>query len=130
MDPVQFTAMMVLLRQTLTAAMQGGARTAGPDLRLQRLTKMMAEDQPEAYLEVFKVMATSAVWPQAQWANYLLPQLTGEAQAAARTLSPTDMINYPTLMAAISATTWGLPQRATAESFGTRSYERAYLDVI
>ncbi|MGH0156509.1 UNVERIFIED_CONTAM: hypothetical protein FKN15_031599 [Acipenser sinensis] len=33
MDAVQFAAMMDLLRQTLTAAVQGAARPAGPDPR-------------------------------------------------------------------------------------------------
>ncbi|MGH0136583.1 UNVERIFIED_CONTAM: hypothetical protein FKN15_038695 [Acipenser sinensis] len=40
MDAVQFAAMMDLLRQTLTAVVQGAARPAGPDPRLQRPTKM------------------------------------------------------------------------------------------
>ncbi|MGH0145241.1 UNVERIFIED_CONTAM: hypothetical protein FKN15_043207 [Acipenser sinensis] len=53
-------AMMDLLRQTLTAAVQGATRLAGPDPRLQRSTKMTADDRPEAYLEVFEAMATSA----------------------------------------------------------------------
>ncbi|MGH0161370.1 UNVERIFIED_CONTAM: hypothetical protein FKN15_041087 [Acipenser sinensis] len=101
MDTVQFAAMMDLLRQTLTAAVQGAVRPAGPDPRLQRPTKMTAEDRPEAYLEVFEAMATSAGWAQAQWASYLLPQLTGETQAAVRTLSPERMMDYPMLKAAI-----------------------------
>ncbi|MGH0121255.1 UNVERIFIED_CONTAM: hypothetical protein FKN15_074828 [Acipenser sinensis] len=51
MDATQFAAMMDLLRQTLTAAVQGAARTAAPDPQLLRPTKMTAEDRPEAYLE-------------------------------------------------------------------------------
>ncbi|MGH0130366.1 UNVERIFIED_CONTAM: hypothetical protein FKN15_042275 [Acipenser sinensis] len=51
MDPQQFTIFMDLLRETLTAVMQGSARAAGPDLGLQQPTKMTAEDRPEAYLE-------------------------------------------------------------------------------
>ncbi|MGH0141016.1 UNVERIFIED_CONTAM: hypothetical protein FKN15_021414 [Acipenser sinensis] len=101
MDATQFAAMMDLLRQTLTAAVQGAARPTGPDPCLQRPTKMTAEDRPEAYLEVFEALAISAGWDQAQWARCLLPQLTGEAQAAARALSPEQMMDYPTLKAAI-----------------------------
>ncbi|MGH0143285.1 UNVERIFIED_CONTAM: hypothetical protein FKN15_040271 [Acipenser sinensis] len=67
-DATQFAAMMDLLSQTLTAAGQGAARPMEPDPRLQRLTKVTAEDRPEAYLEVFEAMATSAGWDQAQWA--------------------------------------------------------------
>ncbi|MGH0179056.1 UNVERIFIED_CONTAM: hypothetical protein FKN15_000658 [Acipenser sinensis] len=53
----QFAAMMDLLRQTLTAAVQGGARDVGPNPRLQRPTKMIAEDRPEAYLDIFEALA-------------------------------------------------------------------------
>ncbi|MGH0120082.1 UNVERIFIED_CONTAM: hypothetical protein FKN15_062772 [Acipenser sinensis] len=101
MDATQFAATMDLLCQTLTATVQGAARPAGPDPRLQRPTKMTAEDQPEAYLEVYEPMPTSAGWAQAQWASYLLQELTGEAQAAAWTLSPERVMDYPTLKAAI-----------------------------
>ncbi|MGH0125551.1 UNVERIFIED_CONTAM: hypothetical protein FKN15_043019 [Acipenser sinensis] len=65
MDATLFAAMMDLLRRTLTVAVQGAARPAGPAHRLQRPTKMTAEDQPDAYLEVFEVLATSA--PIAGW---------------------------------------------------------------
>ncbi|MGH0142783.1 UNVERIFIED_CONTAM: hypothetical protein FKN15_077048 [Acipenser sinensis] len=51
MDPQQFTTLMDLLCETLTAVVQGSARTAGPDPWLQQPMKMMAEDPPEAYLE-------------------------------------------------------------------------------
>ncbi|KAK6481115.1 SCAN domain-containing protein 1-like, partial [Huso huso] len=53
------------------------------------------------HLDVFEAMAILGPWPQAQWASYLLPQLTGETQAAARTLSPAAMMDFPTLKAAI-----------------------------
>ncbi|XP_058858926.1 SCAN domain-containing protein 1-like [Acipenser ruthenus] len=128
MDAVQFAAMMDLLRQTLTAAVQGAARPAGPDPRLQRPTKMTAEDKPEAYLEVFEAMATSAGWAQAQWASYLLPQLTGEAQAAARTLSPERMMDYPALKAAIlnrvGATPEGYRRKFREERFSAEEHPR------
>ncbi|MGH0138704.1 UNVERIFIED_CONTAM: hypothetical protein FKN15_067065 [Acipenser sinensis] len=82
MDATQFAEMLDLLRQTLTAVAQGSTGPAGPDPGLMRPTKMTAEDRPEAYLEVFEALATSAGWDQAQWASCLLPQLTGEAQAS------------------------------------------------
>ncbi|MGH0155611.1 UNVERIFIED_CONTAM: hypothetical protein FKN15_029391 [Acipenser sinensis] len=60
MDATQLAEMLDLLRQTLTAVAQGSAGPAGPDPRLMRPTKMTAEDRPEAYLEVFEALATSA----------------------------------------------------------------------
>ncbi|MGH0162901.1 UNVERIFIED_CONTAM: hypothetical protein FKN15_043571 [Acipenser sinensis] len=128
MDASQFAEMMNLLRQTLTAAVQGVARPTGPDPRLMRPTKMTAEDRPEAYLEVFEALATSAGWDQAQWASYLLPQLTGEAQAAARTLSPDRMMDYPTLKATIlnrvGATPEGYWRKFREERFPPEEHPR------
>ncbi|MGH0175358.1 UNVERIFIED_CONTAM: hypothetical protein FKN15_070407 [Acipenser sinensis] len=128
MDSNQFEEMMNLLRQTLTAAMQGVARPAGPDPWLMRPTKMTAEDRPEAYLEVFEALATAAGWDQAQWASCLLPQLTGEAQAAARTLSPDRMMDYPTLKATIlnrvGATPEGYQGRFREERFSPEEHPR------
>ncbi|MGH0144376.1 UNVERIFIED_CONTAM: hypothetical protein FKN15_034548 [Acipenser sinensis] len=129
MDPQQFTIFMDLLRETLTAVMQGSARAAGPDLGLQQPTKMTAEDRPEAYLEVFEAMAISAGWAREQWASHLLPQLTGEAQAAARTLDPAAMMEYPTLKAAIlnrvGATPEGYRRRFREENFSAEEHPRA-----
>ncbi|MGH0128238.1 UNVERIFIED_CONTAM: hypothetical protein FKN15_033794 [Acipenser sinensis] len=120
--------MMDLLRQTLTAAVQGAARPAAPDPLLQRPTKMTAEDRPEAYLEVFEAMATSAGWEPARWASYLLPQLTGEAQAAARTLSQEQMLDYPLLKAAIlnrvGATPEGYRKKFREEQFTAGEHPR------
>ncbi|MGH0180265.1 UNVERIFIED_CONTAM: hypothetical protein FKN15_003795 [Acipenser sinensis] len=101
MDTQQFAAIMDLLRQTLTEIGQGSVRAAAPDPMLQRPTKMTAEDRPDAYLEVFEGMAISAGWAREHWASYLLPQLTGEAQAAASTLDPVARMEYPTLKTAI-----------------------------
>ncbi|MGH0153339.1 UNVERIFIED_CONTAM: hypothetical protein FKN15_028542 [Acipenser sinensis] len=129
MDATQFEAMMNLLRQTLTAAVQGAARPAALDPQLLRLTKMTAEDRPEAYLEVFEAMATSAGWAPADWARCLLPQLTGEAQAAARTLSPDAMMDYPTLKAVIlnrvGATPEGYRKKFRGEQFAAGEHPRA-----
>ncbi|MGH0182216.1 UNVERIFIED_CONTAM: hypothetical protein FKN15_018295 [Acipenser sinensis] len=128
MDATQFAEMLDLLRQTLTAVAQGSARPAGPDPQLMRPTKMTAEDRPEAYLEVFEALATSAGWDQAQWASCLLPQLTGEAQAAARTLSPDRMMVYPTLKATIlnrvGATPEGYRRRFRKGRFSPKEHPR------
>ncbi|RXM27449.1 hypothetical protein EOD39_10827 [Acipenser ruthenus] len=48
MDATQFTAMMVLLHQTLMVAMQGGAGAAGPDWRLWQPTKHNGKGQAAA----------------------------------------------------------------------------------
>ncbi|MGH0143412.1 UNVERIFIED_CONTAM: hypothetical protein FKN15_016743 [Acipenser sinensis] len=129
MNATQFEAMMDLLRQTLTAAVQGAARPAALDPQLLRPTKMTAEDRPEAYLEVFEAMATLAGWAPADWARCLLPQLTGEAQAAARTLSPEAMMNYPTLKAVIlnrvGATPEGYRKKFRGEQFAAGEHPRA-----
>ncbi|MGH0166504.1 UNVERIFIED_CONTAM: hypothetical protein FKN15_000334 [Acipenser sinensis] len=128
MDATQFAEMLDLLRQTLTAVAQGSAGPAGPDPRLMRATKMTAEDRPDAYLEVFEALATSAGWDQAQWARCLLPQLTGEAQAAARTLAPDRMMDYPTLKATIlnrvGATPEGYRRKFREERFSPEEHPR------
>ncbi|MGH0190941.1 UNVERIFIED_CONTAM: hypothetical protein FKN15_053919 [Acipenser sinensis] len=128
MDATQLAEMLDLLRQTLTAVAQGSAGPAGPDPRLMRPTKMTAEDRPEAYLEVFEALATSAGWDQAQWARCLLPQLTGEAQAAARTLAPDRMMDYPTLKATIlnrvGATPEGYRRKFREERFSPEEHPR------
>ncbi|XP_058866626.1 scavenger receptor cysteine-rich type 1 protein M130-like [Acipenser ruthenus] len=100
--------MMALLCQTLTAAVQGGTEAAS---RWQQPTKMMAEDRPEAYLRLFEALAEANQWPQDQWASYLLPQLTGEAQAADQTLSAEEMRNYITPKTAILNRVGATPER-------------------
>ncbi|RXM29493.1 Protein 5NUC [Acipenser ruthenus] len=128
MDPEHFAAMMDLLCLTLTVAVHGGVKAPGSDPRLQQPIKMMAKDHPEAYLDVFEAMAISAQWPQGQWASYLLPQLMGKAQAAARTLSPSGMMDYPTLkvtiLSRVGATPRGFRRKLREESFSEEEHLR------
>ncbi|MGL5295076.1 MAG: hypothetical protein ACRC9V_15200, partial [Aeromonas sp.] len=56
-----------------------------PDARAtahQLLTKLTAQDDIEAYLHTFEVVATREVWNKSEWARILAPFLTGEAQQA------------------------------------------------
>lgn len=65
------------------------------------LTKLGPDDEIEAYLETFERTAEAAQWPRDQWAHILGPYLTGEAQAAVRTLSKQDAASYKAVKEAI-----------------------------
>lgn len=77
----------------------GGER--GPPTRMN---KMGPEDDPEAYLNIFERVATTAGWPAAQWAAILTPCLTGLAQEAVDTLTATQAAGYPTVRDAVLGT--------------------------
>ncbi|KAL0171312.1 hypothetical protein M9458_031623, partial [Cirrhinus mrigala] len=56
-----------------------------PDARAQAtrlLPKMTADDDVEAFLQVFENTAHRESWPEEEWARALAPLLTGEAQRA------------------------------------------------
>ncbi|RXM92043.1 hypothetical protein EOD39_20547 [Acipenser ruthenus] len=110
MDTVQFTTMM---------HMQYNNRV--PDWRLQHPSKMTDDHDPEPYMQLFEVMATSGNWPQDQWANYLIPQLTEAAQAAAPALSSYEILHYPTLKAAILDCVAEIP-----EGYSKQFWERSF----
>ncbi|RXM96972.1 hypothetical protein EOD39_15004 [Acipenser ruthenus] len=69
MNADQFATMVEVLHQnhlTLVEAVQLRPATEGvaaPNYRLQRPTKMKAEEDLEAYLELFEVMATTVHLP-------------------------------------------------------------------
>ncbi|XP_051519827.1 uncharacterized protein LOC127421099 [Myxocyprinus asiaticus] len=65
------------------------------------LVNMGAQDEPEAFLELFECMAQALEWPRVQWAVHLLPLLTGEAQLAAQQLLVDNLLRYPELKKAI-----------------------------
>ena len=108
-------AMTTLLRSQ--AALQGAVQelcdlALNPNPRGQRsqhdLSKMTAEDDVEAFLEVFERMAR-----REDWGHVLAPLLTGEAQRAYQDLTPRDAGNYALLRHAILAGQgYTLPARA------------------
>ncbi|MGH0191334.1 UNVERIFIED_CONTAM: hypothetical protein FKN15_062759 [Acipenser sinensis] len=66
-----------------------------------RMHKMMAEDDPEAYLVAFEWLATTASWPRQFWASQLGPCLIGEAQAAYWAMGDDDAAQYDLVKLAI-----------------------------
>lgn len=77
------------------------------------LTKQTAEDDVESYLELFERVATREKWPRNNWANILMPFLTGDAQRACQDLPATDAANYVELKATIPAQYgYSLPAKA------------------
>ncbi|KAK5851293.1 hypothetical protein PBY51_002096 [Eleginops maclovinus] len=69
-----------------------------PQIALQ---KMSADDDPEAYLDIFEGTAAACGWPEEEWAVRLLPLLAGEAQLAAHSLPASDRHEYKQLRRAI-----------------------------
>lgn len=71
--------------EVATARATAAHRVPLPDPRAQAarlLPKMTADDDVEAFLQVFESTAQREVWPQEDWAHALAPLLTGEAQRA------------------------------------------------
>ncbi|XP_073681655.1 uncharacterized protein [Garra rufa] len=58
------------------------------------LPKLTPHDDVEAFLQMFENTATAEEWPQEDWARALAPLLTGEAQRAYFSLSPTAAEQY------------------------------------
>ncbi|KAK5852452.1 hypothetical protein PBY51_023920 [Eleginops maclovinus] len=69
-----------------------------PQIALQ---KMSADDDPEAYLDIFEGTAAACGWPEEEWAVRLLPLLAGAAQLAAHSLPASDRHEYKQLRRAI-----------------------------
>ncbi|KAK5863018.1 hypothetical protein PBY51_000081 [Eleginops maclovinus] len=69
-----------------------------PQIALQ---KMSADDDPEAYLDIFEGTAAVCGWPEEEWAVRLLPLLAGGAQLAAHSLPASDRHEYKQLRRAI-----------------------------
>ncbi|KAK0146219.1 hypothetical protein N1851_014481 [Merluccius polli] len=113
-------AMTTLLRSQ--AALQGAVQelcdlALNPDPHGCRsrhdLNKMTADDDVEAFLEVFERAARHEGRPPEDWARVLAPLLTGEAQRAYQDLAPRDADNYALLRHAIlSGQEYSLPARA------------------
>ena len=67
------------------------------------LTKLVAGDDVESYIELFERTATREGWPVADWAVILTPFLSGESQKACADLSSADSRDYAKLKTAILA---------------------------
>ncbi|XP_051521722.1 uncharacterized protein LOC127422325 [Myxocyprinus asiaticus] len=63
--------------------------------------KMGAEDDPEAFLDLFERTAEIWHWPRAQWAARLILLLSGEAQLASQQLPAASLLAYDILKKAI-----------------------------
>lgn len=81
-------------------------RTPLPEPRWQahqHLTKLNDQDDVEAYLHTFEVIATREAWEKERWAQLLAPFLTGEAQRAYYSLPPPRNEDYDALKKEILA---------------------------
>ena len=76
----------------------------------------------ETYIALFDRTAVREKWPRTEWANNLMPFLTGEAQKACRNLSVADAENYDTVKLAILAQ-YGLSLPAQAQRVHDWSYD-------
>ncbi|XP_073790166.1 uncharacterized protein [Danio rerio] len=71
---------------------------AHPPIALQ---KMVPEDDPEVFLDLFEKMAEACGWPRAEWPVRVIPLLSGEAQIAAQQLPAQNLLEYAHLKRAI-----------------------------
>ena len=70
-----------VLRELLASGGRGeGPRGAGPVANIH-VPKMGEADDAEAFLETFQGVAEVSGWPRQEWAQRLLPLLTGELAA-------------------------------------------------
>ena len=88
------------------------------------LTKLTPDDDVETYVALFERTATREKWPKTDWANILMPFLTGEAQKACRDLSAADAVSFDKVKTAILAQ-YGLSLPAKAQRVHDWSYDPA-----
>ncbi|KAF4107832.1 hypothetical protein G5714_012196 [Onychostoma macrolepis] len=62
---------------------------------------MGAQDDPEAFLDLFEKTAEAGGWPREQWPVRLIPLLSGEAQVAAQQLPVPNLLVFDDLKRAI-----------------------------
>ncbi|KAI7799815.1 hypothetical protein IRJ41_012432 [Triplophysa rosa] len=86
------------------------------------MTKLTAQDDIEAYLHTFEVIATREAWDKAEWVKILAPFLTGEAQRAYVALQPLASEDYDALKREILARL-GISPISVAQQFHQWSYE-------
>ena len=111
---------------TLQSAVAELCRVSGRQERRPRdvLTKQTPDDDIETYIALFERTAARENWPRAEWANNLMPFLTGEAQKACRDLSVADAVNYDRVKVAILAQ-YGLSLPARAQRVHDWNYDPA-----
>ncbi|XP_026116332.1 uncharacterized protein LOC113094960 [Carassius auratus] len=100
-------------------------RTPLPEPRWQahqHLTKLNDQDDVEAYLHTFEVIATREAWEKERWAQLLAPFLTGEAQRAYYSLPPPRNEDYDALKKEILARV-GLSPMCAARHFQQWTYD-------
>ncbi|XP_067271319.1 uncharacterized protein [Pseudorasbora parva] len=93
-------------RKLFRSCLDQGVRTEGTSaaatpLTQVPLTKMGAQDDPEAFLDLFERTAETCGWPQDHCPVRLIPLLTGEAQLAAQKLPVENLLVYKDLKRAI-----------------------------
>ena len=110
------------LQDAMTKLGQHLIRAEKPTEPSKVLTKQSADDDIEAYLEVFERTAGREQWHKAQWAGILAPFLTGEAQKAYRDLPLADVNDYDKLKVAILAH-YGHNLQTRAQRFHTWAYD-------
>lgn len=87
---------------------------------------MTREDDVETYLDLFEKTAQRERWPRADWANLILPLLTGEAQKACCDLTVHEATNYEVVKRAIIAQ-YGLSLPAKAQRIHSWEYHATLL---
>uniref|UniRef100_A0A7M4EAT5 SCAN box domain-containing protein n=1 Tax=Crocodylus porosus TaxID=8502 RepID=A0A7M4EAT5_CROPO len=75
------------------------------------MPKMSGEDDPEAFLETFERAALATGLERAKWAGHLGMLLVGQAQAAYRTMSRGDMLDFNKVKAEILRQLDIMPER-------------------
>ena len=110
------------LQEAMTQLGQHLTRPDQPPEPSKVLTKQSADDDIEAYLEVFERTAGRERWPRAQWAGILGPFLTGDAQKAYRDLPLADVNDYDKMKVAILAH-YGHNLQTRAQRFHMWTYD-------
>ncbi len=75
---------------------------------------MTKDDDVETYFDLFERTDQRERWPRAEWANLILPFLTGDAQKACRDLTVHEVANYEVVKRAVLAQ-YGLSLPAKAQ---------------
>ena len=76
------------------------------------LSKQTPDDDVETNIALFERTATREKWPRTEWANNLMPFLTGEAQKACRDRSVAVAVNYAVNVAILAQYGLSLPAGA------------------
>ncbi|MGL5295035.1 MAG: hypothetical protein ACRC9V_14970, partial [Aeromonas sp.] len=105
------------------------ARTQLPNDRTKvhlLFTKLGEQDNVEAYLHMFEVIATREAWARPEWAKILAPFLSGEAQWAYYALPAPTNKDYDAFKAEIMAR-MGLSPVSAAQNLFQWAYDKYLL---